>query len=392
MLRPGSPDFESGIHHWYGSSTQLPACVFEPGTPQDVSTALGIIAENETPFCIKSGGHASNAGFSSTTGVHMSMIRMNQTTLSPDNSTVEIGMGLGWSQVYKSLEPTGYNVVGGRVAGPGVGGFTLGGGFSWKSNQFGLTSDTVKSFKVVLPNGTIASIDSETSPDEYFALKGGLNRFGIVTSAVYYTHPQPPQVFAGIRVYPARDTQALLQATADFNNNNKDPKAQIIHTLNGGLLGTTSLVLFFYDGPTAPSSFAPFDAIKPSIDLVKPQSFAISFDIEPFLPSYGQHATESAYPHSGSPLPLNLYFSWTDAAQDEWWYDAMRESVALLKNVAKQEGIAGDYTAYPNYAIANTSAEDLYGTQNAQRLRTIKQAVDPTNIMGLTGGFDLGAN
>lgn len=29
------------------------------------------------------------------------------------------------------LEGTGLNLVGGRVGGPGVGGFTLGGGYSW---------------------------------------------------------------------------------------------------------------------------------------------------------------------------------------------------------------------------------------------------------------------
>lgn len=37
----------------------------------------------------------------------------------------------GWTDVYDALADTGVNVVGGRVPGPGVGGFTLGGGYSW---------------------------------------------------------------------------------------------------------------------------------------------------------------------------------------------------------------------------------------------------------------------
>lgn len=53
--------------------------------------------------------------------------------------------------MYDTLEGTGYNVVGGRTPGPGIGGFTLGGGFSWKTNQFGLTCDTVKQYNMVLP-------------------------------------------------------------------------------------------------------------------------------------------------------------------------------------------------------------------------------------------------
>jgi hypothetical protein len=31
-----------------------------------------------------------------------------------------------------------------------------------------------------------------------------------------------------------------------------------------------------------------------------------SYDIEPFLPSYGDDATDSAYPHRKSPLPVRI--------------------------------------------------------------------------------------
>ena len=42
--------------------------------------------------------------------------------------TVEIGSGLIWDDVYAALAPYNVNVVGGRVTGVGVAGFTLGGG------------------------------------------------------------------------------------------------------------------------------------------------------------------------------------------------------------------------------------------------------------------------
>ena len=70
--------------------------------------------------------------------------------LSADKSTATIGMGQvsapnhvlkfvidndyqmqTWAQVYEILDGSGVNVVGGRTPGPGVGGFTIGGGFSW---------------------------------------------------------------------------------------------------------------------------------------------------------------------------------------------------------------------------------------------------------------------
>lgn len=52
------------------------------------------IAKYRAPWAVKSGGHASNPGFSSTTGVHVSLEMLDQVTLSADKSTVEIGFGL----------------------------------------------------------------------------------------------------------------------------------------------------------------------------------------------------------------------------------------------------------------------------------------------------------
>ena len=187
-------NFTSDIHNGFASSSQVPACVLEVGSTEDTATAIKIIADHQTPFAVKSGGHASNPGFSSTDGVHISLQRLDQVILSDDKKTVTIGMGLTWADVYKQLDGSGVNVVGGRTPGPGVGGFTLGGGFSWKTNQYGLTCDTVKGFNVVLPNGTTTTVDSST-PGHFFALKGGLNRFGIVTHAVYRTAAQSDLIY-----------------------------------------------------------------------------------------------------------------------------------------------------------------------------------------------------
>lgn len=89
-------------------------------------------------------------------------------------------------------------------------------------------------------------------------------------------------------------------------------------------------------------------------------------------------------------MQLNLYFAWISPADDAFWYDAMRTSVQKLKDLAIQEGIyPNGYTAYPNYAITNTTAENLYGADNAARLKSIRSAVDPDGVMSLAGGFDI---
>ncbi|KAJ4287031.1 hypothetical protein N0V88_007795 [Collariella sp. IMI 366227] len=179
------------------SDVLYPTCVVEVGSQEDVSLVLQAVAKSQTPFAIYSAGHASNPGFSSTTGIHISLKRFNQVKLSEDKTTVEVGFGQGWTDVYKALKDTGVNVVGGRVPGPGLGGFTLGGGYSWKTNQHGLTCDTVLSFNLILPNGTITTASAQHNEDLFFALRGGMNRFGIVTARVllFYDGPEKPPIF-----------------------------------------------------------------------------------------------------------------------------------------------------------------------------------------------------
>jgi hypothetical protein len=89
---------------------------------------LNEISLARVPFAVKGGGHHTNPGFSSTPGVHISMARFNDIVIHEDSETVEIGAGLTWTDVYKYLVPKGINVVGGRIDGVGVAGYTLGGG------------------------------------------------------------------------------------------------------------------------------------------------------------------------------------------------------------------------------------------------------------------------
>ena len=76
-----------------------------------------------------------NPGFSSTSGIEIAMTRFNETKVDSTYGTVEVGAGLTWDQVYAALEPTGVNVVGGRIPGVGVAGLTLGGGESLLSTE-----------------------------------------------------------------------------------------------------------------------------------------------------------------------------------------------------------------------------------------------------------------
>lgn len=85
--------YKDASHHWFLSSDDKAACVVEVGSQEDVSLVLQIVGACRTPFAVYSGGHASNPGFSSTKGVHISLGRFNQVELSDDKSIVTLGFG-----------------------------------------------------------------------------------------------------------------------------------------------------------------------------------------------------------------------------------------------------------------------------------------------------------
>lgn len=58
------------------------------------------------------------------------MSRLTTIEYNSGTGTVVVGAGSIWDDVYAALEQYGVNVVGGRVTGIGVAGFTLGGGKS----------------------------------------------------------------------------------------------------------------------------------------------------------------------------------------------------------------------------------------------------------------------
>lgn len=137
------------------------------------------------------------------------MSRFNSNSYDPQTKIATVGTGQKWETVYAALEQYNVSVAGGRIADVGVGGFTLGGGYSWISNQVGLTCDTVVEFEAVLPTGKIVTVNKSSYPDLFFGLKvskflrtqdpnflnssaqGGGNQFGIVTTFKFNTHVQP---------------------------------------------------------------------------------------------------------------------------------------------------------------------------------------------------------
>ena len=108
-----------------------------------------MLEDQECQFAVKSGGHGMFTGASNIQqGITIDLLNLNQITVSSDKTQVSVGAGNRWYDVYTKLDPMGISVIGGRVAGIGVGGLTLGGGISFFSGRYGWACDNVNNYEV----------------------------------------------------------------------------------------------------------------------------------------------------------------------------------------------------------------------------------------------------
>lgn len=86
------------------------------------------------------------------------------------------------------------------------GGFFGGGGQGPLSGIYGVGSDHVVSFDVVLANGKLVTADAKTNSDLFWALKGGgMGTFGVVISSTIKTYPVVPVTGMGLTITDTGD-------------------------------------------------------------------------------------------------------------------------------------------------------------------------------------------
>ena len=114
--------------------------------------------------------------------------------------------------------------------------------------------------------------------------------------------------------------------------------------------------------------------------------FSHSMDL--YLTSYLSHnLASSAYPPDrqyGFSTVL-IFCEWEDPAQDAVFHNAVKQSAERIRAIATSEGHDVGPKS-PGTAAYDTLLEDMYGG-NVPRLMAFKASVDPTNVMGLAGGF-----
>jgi FAD/FMN-containing dehydrogenase len=110
----------------------------------------------------------------------------------------------------------------GVVSHTGVGGLTLGGGYGWLNRKYGLTIDNLTGATIVTADGRVRTVNADSEPDLFWAIRGGGGNFGVVTEFEYQLHPFDRNVLSGHIVWPVAQARDVLEHYAEASSGYSD--------------------------------------------------------------------------------------------------------------------------------------------------------------------------
>ncbi|KAI1098022.1 putative oxidoreductase [Jackrogersella minutella] len=455
---PGSTAYNASLLSYFSlqSIAVHPLCIVSPQSASDVSAVIGSLTSANAPngsceFAIRSGGHMWFPGASNApNGVTIDLRGLNSIDLNADNSTVSAGAGATWDAVYGNLDPLGLSVAGGRIAGVGVGGLTLGGGISYFGPRYGWTCNTASAFEIVLADGSIVEATEKQNSDLFHGLCGGSNNFGVVTRIDLKTFNQGPIWYGStynplstiddqVRIYAKIVAAENYDENASFITGFGFSKSQGLTVITNELAytkpvegppsyyeellslpsiynssSTVSAQTLAQNGasflppganrylfatvtfrPTEAMLHAAFDAWNASLAGVQDiNGLTWSLSLEALPPAlYRRGAAANAMglgDRTGTRVVCLLSHIWADEADNERVYAATAALVSTLQDAARSLD-AYDPFIYLNYAAPWQEPIASYGDESVQKLRELRARVDPKGVFThlVPGGFKI---
>ncbi|KAF2992906.1 hypothetical protein E8E14_000364, partial [Neopestalotiopsis sp. 37M] len=452
----GTAAFDASVESYFSQQQQAvqPACIVSPQTTQDVSAAIKILTSQpsgQSKFAIRSGGHASWGGASNIAGGVVIDIRaLNSIVVNQENSTVSVGAGASWDQVYEQLDPIGLSVNGGRAAEVGVSGLTLGGGISYFSPRYGWTCDTVTNFEIVLADGSTVETNANSDPELFQALKGGNNNFGVVTRIDFTTFQQGliwtgnvyqnlsivDDVIAEVVRITAPDAYdeyasmivtfgfsqarglSVISSVLDYSKEVESPPIYKDFLSLPNLMNTSSIMNMTAAAkatralsPEHPRSinrvltlkltedvlkavYTQWQASLPGLQNVTGLMWALA--LEPLPPQiYARHAADNSLGltgRNGTLVVCLLTVSWTEASDDAVVNAAAKSLIGGIADEAQKLNGLDPYI-YLNYADKDQDVIPSYGAASVSKLQAVRDRVDPMGVFTnqVPGGYKIPA-
>jgi FAD/FMN-containing dehydrogenase len=431
FLRPGDPEWDTARLAWNLSVDQQPEAIALPTSAREVASVVNFARCHGLRVAAQGTGHgaASLGPLAGTVLVKTHLMR--RARVDPVAMTIRAEAGVTWDEVVYAAAGHGLAALAGSSPDVGVVGYALGGGMSWLSRPFGLCANNVEAFEVVIADGSLVHADATNEPDLFWALRGGGGSFGIVTAVELRLFPLT-EVYAGLLWWPAEAGPRVLEAwreltqagpSDEFTTAFRYVRFPTLPTVPDPLRGGSFAVVdaIHLGSPAyADSLLAPLRALEPFVDTVKtiPVEQLGQLHMDPEGPSAGigdgmllgdlpadavEALTHVAGPAAASPLfsvelrqiggemgrarPANGALAAVDASHALFavgMAPTRAAASAVTSSIEAVKSAMNPWAArhvYLNIAETRRDPRSFWAPEAYERLRRIKAAVDPENLI-----------
>ena len=211
IITPDSAEYDEARAVWNGMIDHYPAVIVRCQNTQDVVATVNFARENALRLSVRGGGHNVAGSAVINNALVIDLSEMKAIEIDPQARIVQAQGGATWGDVDAITQQYKLAVPGGLVSETGIAGLTLGGGFGWLRNKYGLACDNLIGAEVVTSDGQVLHVNQHEHADLLWALRGGGGQFGVVTNFIYQAHPVGPKVMFTFVMYPGENAREALR-------------------------------------------------------------------------------------------------------------------------------------------------------------------------------------
>jgi FAD/FMN-containing dehydrogenase len=293
VITPADAEYDQARAIFLGGFDDRPAVIARVADASDVARVIAVARESGLPLAVRSGGHSSAGHCTTDGGIVLDLRDMQALDVDPEARTAWAETGLTAGTYTSAVGAHGLATGFGDTGSVGIGGITLAGGIGYLTRKHGLTIDSVLAAELVTADGDHLTVDAESHPDLFWAVRGGGGNFGVVTRFKYRLHPLD-RIVGGLLMLPA--TPEIIAGIIEAAESAPEELTAIVNVMTAppmpfipedyrGQLAVMILLCYAGDAEAGARAIAPFRALaQPIVDMVRPMRYPEMYPPED--PSY----------------------------------------------------------------------------------------------------------
>ncbi len=329
VVAPDDPAYDQARAVFFRGFDRRPAAIVRATDATDVSRVVSLARDTGLELAVRSGGH-SNAGYgTSDGGIVLDLSQMRTLDIDVEGRTAWAETGLTASAYTVAASAHRLATGFGDTGSVGIGGITLGGGVGYLVRKHGLTIDDLLAAELVTADGQLLTVDAETHPDLFWAIRGGGGNFGVATRLKFRLH-ELDQIVGGMLMLPATpdliasfvaEAEAAPEELSTIANVMLAPPMPFVPAEHHGRPVVVAQLVHAGSGEAGERAIAPFRALAtPIADTVRPMRYP-----EIYAPANGPQPVAAAM--------RNMFIDAVDHRTAQTMINHLREASAPMAAV-----------------------------------------------------------